>query len=442
MVDNLPKIVWYSMHHSIYTEAWLLQSKRLAGKELSNPFIADDLLKIIWLSMYHGLTNLNIGYYEDICSHDLKNKDILFLKTEVSRHLLKAQSEAKDHPLKHMDRRGIFNSGCSGHMTGNRAHLEDYQELSKVGSVTFGGSKGSISVKVKRIFKSPTTGAVNFLEEHVGKSAMAAKSIIGLWYYLELERILQAKLGHEKGHASCHLLIGCKLVVSNDVVVNLLSIINKTDCNCQTLADGTQQLNATIDSIEYTITEESLGGNYSISNASGLTCCKMKRFLLQDYNILGMVTDRTFYNLKRREREEIEDEEDAEGQDQDIPSQTDQGNKFATPEKSKDSGEAQAEQISPSTLEASQILTNVASEVFQGSQAHPGSKIYRRKPKSTTTSTKHKLIIGRTNPSAELNTGEQKVVKRIGGIISQMTEEDLQAKFKHAKKSREQEQPG
>ncbi|GJU67659.1 hypothetical protein Tco_1253918 [Tanacetum coccineum] len=42
------------------TEAWLLQSKRLAGKELSNPLIADDLLKIIWLSMYHGLTNLNI----------------------------------------------------------------------------------------------------------------------------------------------------------------------------------------------------------------------------------------------------------------------------------------------------------------------------------------------------------------------------------------------
>ncbi|GJS48025.1 putative ribonuclease H-like domain-containing protein [Tanacetum coccineum] len=37
------------------------RSKRLAGKELSNPFIADDLLKIIWLSMYHGLTNLNIG---------------------------------------------------------------------------------------------------------------------------------------------------------------------------------------------------------------------------------------------------------------------------------------------------------------------------------------------------------------------------------------------
>ncbi|GJS43904.1 putative reverse transcriptase domain-containing protein [Tanacetum coccineum] len=52
-----------------------------------------------------------------------------------------------DHPLKHMEHRCIFDSGCSGHMTGNRAHLEDYQELNKVGSVTFGGSKGSISGK-------------------------------------------------------------------------------------------------------------------------------------------------------------------------------------------------------------------------------------------------------------------------------------------------------
>ncbi|GJX21930.1 putative ribonuclease H-like domain-containing protein [Tanacetum coccineum] len=54
---------------------------------------------------------------------------------------------SQDHPLKHMEHRGIFDSGCSGHMTGNRAHLEDYQELSKEGSVTFGGSKGSISGK-------------------------------------------------------------------------------------------------------------------------------------------------------------------------------------------------------------------------------------------------------------------------------------------------------
>ncbi|GJZ94494.1 hypothetical protein Tco_0666697 [Tanacetum coccineum] len=99
----------------------------------------------------------------------------------------------QDHPLKHMEHRGIFDSGCSGHMTGNRAHLEDYQELSKL-------SIKSASVKVK---------SGNHL-------------ILVVKYYLELERMLQAQLGHEKGHASCHLLIGCKLVVSNDVVVNLL----------------------------------------------------------------------------------------------------------------------------------------------------------------------------------------------------------------------------
>ncbi|GJZ16239.1 hypothetical protein Tco_0551916 [Tanacetum coccineum] len=53
-------------------------SKRLAGKELSNPLIADDLLKIIWLSMYHGLTNLNIDYQDwsamkTSCCQDLKS---------------------------------------------------------------------------------------------------------------------------------------------------------------------------------------------------------------------------------------------------------------------------------------------------------------------------------------------------------------------------------
>ncbi|GKG38910.1 hypothetical protein Tco_0460622, partial [Tanacetum coccineum] len=56
---------------------------------------------------------------------------------------------------------------------------------------------------------------------------------------------------------------------------------------------------------------------------------------------------------------------------EEVSSQTDQGNEFATPKKNKDSGEAQADQISPSTLEAAQILTNVASEGFQGNTS-PG----------------------------------------------------------------------
>ncbi|GJX90674.1 putative ribonuclease H-like domain-containing protein, partial [Tanacetum coccineum] len=173
---------------------------------------------------------------------------------------------------------------------------------------------------------------------------------------------------------------------------------------------------------------------------------------------------------QKRKREETEDEEDAEGQDQEVPSQTDQGNEFATPEKSKDSGEAQADQISPSTLEAAQILTNVASEGFKGTQAPPGSKIYKRKPKSTTTPTKvldfeepaerpinsAERPINTANttvntgstpsaqvntgsiPSVQVNTGETERVQRREGK-DPMTEEDLQAEVQASKKSREQE---
>ncbi|GKF83245.1 hypothetical protein Tco_0244901, partial [Tanacetum coccineum] len=45
----------------------------------------------------------------------------------------------KEHPLKNMVDRGIFDSGCSGHMTGNKDQLEDFEEFNG-GSITFGGS--------------------------------------------------------------------------------------------------------------------------------------------------------------------------------------------------------------------------------------------------------------------------------------------------------------
>ncbi|GJR41628.1 putative ribonuclease H-like domain-containing protein [Tanacetum coccineum] len=51
-----------------------------------------------------------------------------------------------DHPLKNIEDKGIFDSGCSGHMTGNKDHLDDFEEC-KGGSVTFGGSKGYITGK-------------------------------------------------------------------------------------------------------------------------------------------------------------------------------------------------------------------------------------------------------------------------------------------------------
>ncbi|GJX74690.1 putative ribonuclease H-like domain-containing protein [Tanacetum coccineum] len=69
-----------------------------------------------------------------------------------------------DHPLKNMVDRGIFDSGCSGHMTGNKDQLEDFEEFNK-GSVTFGGSKGYISGKGKIRVGNLDFDSVSFVKE-------------------------------------------------------------------------------------------------------------------------------------------------------------------------------------------------------------------------------------------------------------------------------------
>ncbi|GJV12145.1 putative ribonuclease H-like domain-containing protein [Tanacetum coccineum] len=56
----------------------------------------------------------------------------------VSPKVNTVRSKQPEHPLKNMVDRGIFDSGCSGHMTGNKDQLEDFEEFNG-GSVTFGG---------------------------------------------------------------------------------------------------------------------------------------------------------------------------------------------------------------------------------------------------------------------------------------------------------------
>ncbi|GJU05176.1 putative ribonuclease H-like domain-containing protein [Tanacetum coccineum] len=86
-------------------------------------------------------------------SHLIKDCDYYEKKmareAEVKRVFNTGNGVAKpEHPLKNMVDRGIFDSGCSGHMTGNKDQLEDFEEFNG-GSVTFGGSKGYISGKGK-----------------------------------------------------------------------------------------------------------------------------------------------------------------------------------------------------------------------------------------------------------------------------------------------------
>ncbi|GJZ21713.1 putative ribonuclease H-like domain-containing protein [Tanacetum coccineum] len=63
-----------------------------------------------------------------------------------------------------MEDRGIFDSGCSGHMTGNKDHLDDFEEC-KGGSITFGGSKGYITSKGRIRVGNLDFDSVSFVKE-------------------------------------------------------------------------------------------------------------------------------------------------------------------------------------------------------------------------------------------------------------------------------------
>ncbi|GJS92765.1 hypothetical protein Tco_0799733 [Tanacetum coccineum] len=55
---------------------------------------------------------------------------------------------AEDYPHRALQNKGIVDSGCSRHMTGNKAYLAEYQDFNG-GPVAFGGSKGYITGKGK-----------------------------------------------------------------------------------------------------------------------------------------------------------------------------------------------------------------------------------------------------------------------------------------------------
>ncbi|GJX20328.1 putative ribonuclease H-like domain-containing protein [Tanacetum coccineum] len=70
----------------------------------------------------------------------------------------------QDHPLKNIEDRGIFDSGCLGHMTRNKDHLDDFKEC-KGRSITFGGSKGYISGKGRIRVGNLDFDSVSFVKE-------------------------------------------------------------------------------------------------------------------------------------------------------------------------------------------------------------------------------------------------------------------------------------
>ncbi|GJW94796.1 ribonuclease H-like domain-containing protein [Tanacetum coccineum] len=74
-----------------------------------------------------------------------------FKKTTVLRPKFSNQklNTAKDYPHRALKNKGIVDSGCSRHMTGNKAYLAEFQDFNG-GPVAFGGSKGYITGKGKQ----------------------------------------------------------------------------------------------------------------------------------------------------------------------------------------------------------------------------------------------------------------------------------------------------
>ncbi|GKC36927.1 ribonuclease H-like domain-containing protein [Tanacetum coccineum] len=69
-----------------------------------------------------------------------------------------------DYPQRTLQNKGIVDSGCSRHMTGNKAYLAEYQDFNG-GPVAFGGSKGYITGKGKIKTKKLDFEDVCFVKE-------------------------------------------------------------------------------------------------------------------------------------------------------------------------------------------------------------------------------------------------------------------------------------
>ncbi|GJT50008.1 putative ribonuclease H-like domain-containing protein [Tanacetum coccineum] len=67
---------------------------------------------------------------------------------KVSKYNGGSNSRKCDNPQRALKNKGIVDSGCSRHMTGNKAYLAEYQDYNG-GPVAFGGSKGYITGKGK-----------------------------------------------------------------------------------------------------------------------------------------------------------------------------------------------------------------------------------------------------------------------------------------------------
>ncbi|GJW12669.1 hypothetical protein Tco_1578496 [Tanacetum coccineum] len=233
-----------------------------------------------------------------------------------------------EHPLKNMVDRGIFDSGCSGHMTGNKDQLEDFEEFNG-GSATFGGSKGYISGKGKIRVCNLDFDSVSFVKELGHFNLFSISQICDKQHkvlFTETECLVvssdfkmpdenqillkvprhhnmysfdmktptpakgfacliakatsdESKLWHRSLKGPIKVYIADK---HNQVVfaqarrsagfAEIVDFLRGSNLSYNhTIADGTLEIHATIDTIGYTITEASIRDTLQLADATGIT---------------------------------------------------------------------------------------------------------------------------------------------------------------------------
>ncbi|GJV87263.1 hypothetical protein Tco_1531201 [Tanacetum coccineum] len=83
---------------------------------------------------------------------------------KVSKYNSGSSFSKNDNPQRALKNKGIVDSGCSRHMTGNKAYFAEYQDYNG-GPVAFGGSKGYITSKDQIKIRKLDFGDVCFMKE-------------------------------------------------------------------------------------------------------------------------------------------------------------------------------------------------------------------------------------------------------------------------------------
>ncbi|GJR22352.1 putative ribonuclease H-like domain-containing protein [Tanacetum coccineum] len=120
---------------------WLVHKQTACGKDFSNPFMVDNLPKIVGFSTH--LASL-------VKSWLVQDQTVLALASPKANELTipeqTATGKGTSNPFmagesttQSLNTNVMFDSGCSKHMTGNKALLTDYQDIDG-GFVAFGGS--------------------------------------------------------------------------------------------------------------------------------------------------------------------------------------------------------------------------------------------------------------------------------------------------------------